>query len=72
MNELMNKVTLNIIGFAGFGFDFTAFDPSQKTLGAKTYKAFSELISMHSMVIAFIPFLKVMIKFEYYVLSERD
>lgn len=54
----MNKVTLNIIGLAGFGFDFTAFDSSDDTIGAKTYKAFSELISMHSIVFAFFPFLK--------------
>ena len=59
VSELMNKVTLNIIGLAGFGFDFTAFNPDPTTIGAKTYTAFQELIAKHSVVFAFIPFLKV-------------
>ena len=59
VSELMNKVTLNIIGLAGFGFDFTAFNPDPNTIGAKTYKAFKELIAKHSVLFAFIPFLKV-------------
>mmetsp|Transcript_20201 Transcript_20201/g.25613 ORF Transcript_20201/g.25613 Transcript_20201/m.25613 type:complete len:369 (-) Transcript_20201:66-1172(-) len=58
VNELMNKVTLNIIGLAGFGFDFTAFDENEETVGAKTFKAFSGLISMHNLIFAFFPLLK--------------
>jgi hypothetical protein len=59
INELMNKVTLNIIGLAGFGFDFTAFEREKDTLGLQTYRAFSELISKHDIITAFVPFVKV-------------
>lgn len=64
VNELMNKVTLNIIGLAGFGFDFTAFSDDKNTSGAKLYEAFSSLITQHSVLLAFIPILKV--RFDYF------
>ena len=59
VNELMNKVTLNIIGTAAFGFDFSAFGDDKSTIGYKTYEAFSSLINFHSWVTAFIPIAKV-------------
>ena len=59
INELMNKVTLNIIGTSGFGFNFSAFDDDQNTIGFKTYKAFSGLIHAHDVITAFVPIAKV-------------
>ena len=60
LSELLNKITLNIIGDAGFGVSFDAFeDPALGTLGQRLYKAFSHIITEHTILNSFIPFARV-------------